>query len=74
MCPTLYNIYGMKLNEGHFPLGTVTINFWDKPYQEVNFKSHLNSVVLSKQGKIQSDLHISHFILIFVRAHFYNKM
>ena len=26
----------------------VIIHFWDKPYQEINFKCHLNSVSLSK--------------------------
>ena len=36
----------MKLNEGHFSLRTVIIHFLDKPYQEINFKSHLNSVLL----------------------------
>ena len=36
-----FNIYGIKLNEGHCSLGTVIIHFSDKPYQEINFKSHL---------------------------------
>ena len=26
----------------------VMIHFWDKPYQEINFKCHLNSISLSK--------------------------
>ena len=34
----------MKLNDGHFS-GTVTIHFLDKTYQEITFKSHLNSVL-----------------------------
>ena len=34
MCPISFNIYGKKLNERHFPSGTVIIYFWDKPYQE----------------------------------------
>ena len=38
------NIYRMKLNDGYFSFGTVTIHFWDKPYQKINFKSHLNNV------------------------------
>ena len=38
-----FNIYGMKLNEEHFSSGTVVIHFLDKPYQEINFKSHLNT-------------------------------
>ena len=37
----------MKLNEGHFSSGTVIIHL-DKPYQKINFKSHLNSVLLCK--------------------------
>ena len=37
------NIYGRNLNEEHFSFGTVII-----PYQEINFKSHLNSVLLGK--------------------------
>ena len=43
-----YDIYGMQLNEGHFSSGTVIIHFLDKPYQGINFKSHLNSVLLCK--------------------------
>ena len=38
----------MKLNEVHFSLGTLTTLFLDKPYQEINLKSHLNSVLLCK--------------------------
>ena len=59
----------MKLNEGHFSSGTVIIHFWDKHYQEINFKSHLNSVLLGKWGKIMPDLHMSRlisFTLLFV--------
>ena len=48
MCPIFFNIYGMKLNEGHFCLEPVIIHFCDKPCQEINFKSHLNSELLSK--------------------------
>ena len=43
-----FNIYGMKLNEVPFSSGTVIIHFLDKPYQEINFKSPLNSVRLCK--------------------------
>ena len=32
----------MKLNEVRFSSGTVITHFLDKPYQEVNFKCHLN--------------------------------
>ena len=53
----------MKLNEVHFSLGTVITPFLDKPYQEINFKSHLNSVLLCKLGKILSDLYMSRVIL-----------
>ena len=62
----------MKLNEGHLSLGTVIIYFWDKPYQEINFKSDLNSVPLSI--KILSDLHMSNFTLIFVCSYFCNEI
>ena len=31
----------MKLNKADFSLGTVFINFSDKPYKEINFKSVL---------------------------------
>ena len=46
--PISFNNYGMKLNEGHLSSGTVIIHFLEKPYQEINFKSHLNSAVLCK--------------------------
>ena len=46
MCLTSFNIYGMKLNEGHFSSVTVIIQVLDKLYQEINLKSHLNSVLL----------------------------
>ena len=36
----------MKLNKDHFSSGTVIIHFRDKPYQGINFKSHLNNVLL----------------------------
>ena len=35
----------MKLNELHFFSGTVITHFLNKPYQEINFKSHLSSVL-----------------------------
>ena len=44
-CPTSY---GMKLNEVHFSSGTVITHFLDKPYQEIDLKNHLNSVLLCK--------------------------
>ena len=47
MYPTFFKIYGMKLNEEHFSSGTVISHFLDKPYQEINFKGHLNSVPFS---------------------------
>ena len=55
-------IYEMKLNDGHFFLGTVIIHFRDKPYQQINFENHSNSVLLCKQGKILSDFHMPCFI------------
>ena len=48
MCLISFDIYGMKSNEGHFHLRTVLIHFLDKLYQEINFKSNLNSVFLWK--------------------------
>ena len=48
MCAISFNVYVMKLNEGHFSSGTVIIYFWDKPYQEINFKNHSNYVLLCK--------------------------
>ena len=53
----------MKSNKEHFPSRIVIIQFCDKPHQEINFRSHLNSVQLCKQGKILSDLHIFSLIL-----------
>ena len=38
----------MKLNEGDVSSGTVIIHFLDKLYQEINFKSQLDSVLLCK--------------------------
>ena len=43
-----FNIYGIKLNEVDFPLGTVITLFLAKPYQEIYFKSHSNSVLPCK--------------------------
>ena len=63
MCPISFNISGMKLNEGHFSSGTIVLHFLDKPYQEKDFESHLNSALLFKYGKMLSDLHISRVIL-----------
>ena len=41
-------IYVIKLNKVHFSVGTVIVHFLDKPYQEINFKCHLSSVLLCK--------------------------
>ena len=49
----------MKFNEVHFFLGTVITRFLDNPYQEIDFKSYLNSILPYKLGKILSDLHMS---------------
>ena len=59
MCPIFFSIYGMKLNEVYFSSGTGITNFLDKPYQKKKFKSHLNSVLPCKLGKMLSDLHMS---------------
>ena len=61
---------------GLFSSETVTIHFWDKPYQRINFKSHSNTVILCKLGKILLDLHMSlwfYFILL-VCAQFFNAI
>ena len=34
----------MTLNEGHFSTETVIIHVFDKPYQKINLKCHLNGV------------------------------
>ena len=66
----------MKLNEEHFSSRTVVLHFLDKPYQEIDFKSHLNSALLCKYGKMLSDLHISRVILFHFTfcAHFWYKI
>ena len=51
MFPISFYIYWMKLNEEHFSFRIVIIYFWDKPCQEKNFKSHLNSARLCKWRK-----------------------
>ena len=38
----------MKLNKGHFLPGTGIIHFLGKTYQELNFKTHLNSLLFLK--------------------------
>ena len=55
MCPISFNIYGIKINDGHFSTGTVVIQNYDNPYQQTNFKSHYNTVILCKLGKMLSD-------------------
>ena len=44
MWPISFNIYGIKLDRGHFSR-IVFIHFLAKPLQEKSFKSHLNSVL-----------------------------
>ena len=55
----------MKINDQRFFFGTVIIHFWDKPCQEINFKSHSSTVLLYKVGKMLSDLHISRLVLFY---------
>ena len=62
----------MKLNEERLSFQTLSNHFWHKPYQEINFESHLNGVLLSI--KILSDLHMPRFILIFLCAYFGNEI
>ena len=46
-----------------FSLELFSFIFWDKPCQEINFKSHLNSALLCKYGEILSKLHMSRLML-----------
>ena len=55
----------MKLNEVNFSSGTVITHFLDKSYQEINFKSHLKSVLPWKKGKILSGLPMYCVILFY---------
>ena len=64
----------MKPDEVHFSSRTVITPFLDKPYQEINFKSHLNSVLPCKQGKLLSDLPMSSVIWLLDCVHFYNEI
>ena len=61
----------MKLNEGQFPSGTVIIHVLDKPYQEINFKSYLNRVLVCKNA-----LRFTHVPCDFIPicAHFCSEM
>ena len=49
MCPIPFNIYRLELNKGSFSSRTATTHFLDKPYQKINFKSYLTSVILCKK-------------------------
>ena len=48
MCLIFFKVYRIKLNEVYFSSEIVITHFLDKPCQEINFKSHLNSVLLCK--------------------------
>ena len=37
-----------KLNDGRFSSRTVIIHYWDRPNQEINLKSHTNTVIPCK--------------------------
>ena len=69
MCPISFKIYGMELNERHFSSGTVTIHICDKPYQELNFESHLNSVLLCKYGK--NTVRFAHVLFHFISVYLF---
>ena len=64
----------MKLNEVYFFSRIDITHFLHKPYHQINFKSHLNSILLRKEEKILSDLHMSRAILFHLLdcVHFYN--
>ena len=55
----------MKLNEGYFSFRTAIIHCWDKSYQEINFKSHLNSAlhILQCNWKMPIKSHRNIFVL-----------
>ena len=63
--PISFDIYGMKLNEVNFSSVSVITHFLDTPYQEINFKSQLNSLLLYKSVKRPSDLHMSSVLFWF---------
>ena len=58
----------MKLNKDHFSFGTVIIHFWDKPYQETNFKDYLNGAHLCKQRKNVLFIFISLYLFVLTFA------
>ena len=76
MCPISFNIYKIKSNNGHFSSGTVNIHYWDKPYQERNFKSHWNTVIFVNKGKYCQICTCSVWfnLILFVCAHCYNEI
>ena len=64
-----FNIYGIKLNQGHFSR-TVFIHFLAKPFQEKSFKSHLYSVLRKNTVRfsvVSCDL-ISFYLLVLTFA------
>ena len=63
------NIYRMKLNKGRFSFGTIIIHFWDKIYQEINFKSHLNRCLMSRNTCL-----VWFFFNLLVCTHFCNEI
>ena len=52
-----------KINWWTFSPGTVVIHLLDKTYQEINFKSYSNTMILCKLRNILSDMHMLHLIL-----------
>ena len=63
MCPISLNIQRIKLTDKHFPLEQRVIHLLDKTYQEINFKSYSNTIILCKLGKNLSELRMSRLIL-----------
>ena len=63
----------MKLNKEDLPFGVVTIHFWDKPYQEINFKTYLNNVPRCKQEKLLWLAHVQFNLTLLVCAHLCDK-
>ena len=43
----------MKLNEVHFSSGAAVTHFLDKPYQEINVKSHTSFQLVNKKNAVK---------------------
>ena len=75
MCPIPFNIYRLELNKGSFSSRTAITHFLDKPYQKINFKSYLTSVILGKQKKYCQicTCPMWFYFIVLICTHFCNK-